>query len=536
MSDAPNRPSRPQPSGESLDSSILRVVMDTLPDQIYFKDLESRFVRVNAAQARILGVDSPEACVGKTDFDFFAPEHARAALADEQEILRSGQPLIGKVERIMWRDGGRGWGSTTKAPWRDQSGNVIGTFGLTRDITAAKEVGEKLETERKLLRTIIDLLPARIYVKDTNTRYLLNNRAHLDLLGVEKQEDALGRRLIDFFPGARGQQALDDDRKVLATGESITNQEKSNLAAGQLIRWALTTKVPLHDFHGEIAGLVGISHDITRRKLMEQELQRRTIEMETDLLMARQVQEAFLPRVTPVFPRGVPENASALRFAHHYAPAATLGGDFFDIVQLSDTRCGILICDVMGHGVRAGLLTALIRGVVEELGRRGDEPGHVLGEINRSLIPIVQQTGEPVFASAFYGVVDIATGLLAYANAGHPAPLVERSVSGAIEQLSLANPEPATGLIADFEYSQRTCPFHSGDILIGYTDGLVEAGNAAGAMFGETHLREVITSSSGLTGHELIARLMREVVTFTGRAEFEDDICLLAVESTVPAQ
>ena len=536
MSDAPPSPSPPPRSSPSLDSSILHVLMETLPDQIYFKDLESRFVRVNTAQARILGAESPEACVGKTDFDFFAPEHARAALADEQEILRTGQPLIGKVERIMWRGGARGWGSTTKAVWRDGAGKIIGTFGLTRDITVAKEAGEKFEAERKLLRTIIDLLPARIYVKDTTTRYLLNNRAHLDLLGVEKQEDALGRRLIDFFPGARGQQALDDDNQVLATGQPITNQEKSNLASEQLLRWALTTKVPLHDIHGEIAGIVGISHDITQRKLMEQELQRRTTEMETDLLMARQVQEAFLPRVTPVFPRGVPEDASALRFAHHYAPAATLGGDFFDIVQLSDTRCGILICDVMGHGVRAGLLTALIRGVVEELGRRGDEPGHVLGEINRSLIPIVQQTGEPVFASAFYGVVDIATGTLAYGNAGHPAPFILRGASGAIEQLALANPEPATGLIADFEYSQRAGPFHSGDILIGYTDGLIEAGDTTGAMFGETRLHDVIAHCAGLSGHELIARLMRDVVGFTGRAEFEDDICLLAVESTAPSQ
>ncbi|HVU22643.1 MAG TPA: SpoIIE family protein phosphatase [Opitutus sp.] len=535
MSDASASPSVPEPAAEPLDSSILRVVMDTLPDQIYFKDLQSRFVRVNAAQARILGAESPEACVGKTDFDFFAPEHARAALADEQEILRTGDPLIGKVERIMWRGGARGWGSTTKAIWRDAAGRVIGTFGLTRDITAAREAGEKFEAERKLLRTIIDLLPARIYVKDTNTRYLLNNRAHLDLLGADKQEDALGRRLIDFFPGPRGLQALEDDRKVLLTGESITNQEKSNLAAEPLLRWALTTKVPLHDIHGEIAGIVGISHDITQRKLMEQELQRRTDEMETDLLMARQVQEAFLPRVTPVFPRGVPEDASALRFAHHYAPAATLGGDFFDVVQLSDTRCGILICDVMGHGVRAGLLTALIRGVVEELGRRGDDPGHVLGEINRSLIPIVQQTGEPVFASAFYGVIDIATGTLAYGNAGHPAPFVQRAATGAIEQLSLSNPEPATGLIADFEYSQRVRPFQSGDILIGYTDGLIEAGDAGGAMFGEARLREVVGNNTGSTGHELIARLMREVVAFTGRAEFEDDICLLAVESTAPA-
>src|SRR5690606_16418535 len=138
------------------------------------------------------------------------------------------------------------------------------------------------------------------------------------------------------------------------------------------LHWSLTTKVPLRDLNQQTVGLVGISHDITERKLAEQELQHRTHEMETDVLMARQVQETFLPRTFPVFPRGVPLESSALRFAHRYIPATTLGGDFYNILQLSDTKCGVLICDVMGHGVRAGLLTALIRGVVGEMGERAE--------------------------------------------------------------------------------------------------------------------------------------------------------------------
>ena len=81
--------------------------------------------------------------------------------------------------------------------------------------------------------------------------------------------------------------------------------------------------------------------------------------MEADLRMACRIQEAFLPRAYPVFPRGVPAEASTLRFAHRYIPATTLGGDFVHILPISDSRCGVLVCDVMGHGVRAGLLTAL---------------------------------------------------------------------------------------------------------------------------------------------------------------------------------
>src|SRR5688500_16414728 len=101
MSDATSSPLPPATSAapESLDSSILRVLMDTSADRIYFKDLQSRFVRNNSAHARSLGAASPEDCVGKTDFDFFSREHAEHAFRDEQEIIRTGKPIISQLER-----------------------------------------------------------------------------------------------------------------------------------------------------------------------------------------------------------------------------------------------------------------------------------------------------------------------------------------------------------------------------------------------------------------------------------------------------
>ena len=315
-------------SYESMDSAILGVLMDNIPDRIYFKDIESRFVRNNAAHAHSLGADSPAECVGKSDFDFFSREHAERAVADEQKIIQSGEPIIAKIERLTMRDGKQGWASSTKMPWRDSAGNVIGTFGLSRDVTATKDAEERLLHERNLLQTIIDHLPSRIFVKDTASCFVLNNKAHLEMLGLKAQAEALGKTTADFFPGERGEQALIDDQ-VVFQGTPILNQEKSNFGTEGRMRWALTTKVPFHDVRGGLVGLVGISHDITRRKLAEEELQRRTTEMETDLRMARQVQEAFLARADPVFPRGVSPADSALRFAHRYIPATTLGGDFF---------------------------------------------------------------------------------------------------------------------------------------------------------------------------------------------------------------
>lgn len=532
MSDASPSPSHDPAPIESLDSSILRVLMDTSVDRIYFKDLQSRFVRNNATHARSLGAASPDDCVGKTDFDFFSREHAERAFHDEQEIIRTGKPLISQVERLTMRDGRKGWASSTKMPWRDASGRIVGTFGLTRDVTATKEAEEKLTEERNLLRTIIDHLPSRLYVKDTASRYVLNNKAHLAMLGAPSQEDAVGRTTVDYFPGERGRQALIDDRQVLEGGTPILNHEKSDFGPEGSVRWSLVTKVPLFDIRNKLIGLVGISHDITRRKKAEEELRRRSTEMETDLKMARQVQEAFLNREYPVFPRGVSSLTSALHFAHRYIPTTTLGGDFFDILQLSDTRCGVLICDVMGHGVRAGLLTALIRGVVEEMGERAADPAFVLGEVNHSLMPIVEQTGQPVFATAFFGVIDTATRTLSYANAGHPAPLIRRASNAAPTRLAPSDPEPATGLVESFPYSRLECEFHPGDLLLGYTDGLIEAADAAGNQFGEAGLQQLLASMRGADGSAVCDHLLATVHAFSGKAEFEDDVCVVAIEST----
>ena len=313
-------------------------------------------------------------------------------------------------------------------------------------------------------------------------------------------------------------------------GEPIQNQEKSDHGAEGQVRWSLTTKVPLRDVRGQLAGLVGISHDITRRKTAELALEHRNAEMEADVRMARQIQQAFLPSDYAVFPRGA--KASTLRFAHRYIPATTLGGDFFDILQLSDTKCGVLVCDVMGHGVRAGLLTALIRGIVEEMGVRTADPAHVLAEINRSFEPILAQTGEPIFATAFFGVIDTSARTLTYGNAGHPPPFV--LLPDAAEPVCLVppDPEPATGLIAGFPYTNHTCPFPPGAQLLGYTDGILEAEDPAGNIFGDERLRAVLTANRGRAGDEMLGQLVRDVEAYTTRNVFDDDVCLVAIEAT----
>jgi sigma-B regulation protein RsbU (phosphoserine phosphatase) len=131
---------------------LLKTLMDNLPDRIYFKDRESRFIAANHAMVALFGLEDPAHVLGKTDADLFTLEHAQAALRDEQEILRKGQPLVNMEEKETWPDGRETWFSTTKLPLRDPSGQIIGTFGLSRDITEKKRTAEKLALLARELR------------------------------------------------------------------------------------------------------------------------------------------------------------------------------------------------------------------------------------------------------------------------------------------------------------------------------------------------------------------------------------------------
>lgn len=129
----------------------LRALLRHVPDSIYFKDLQSRFLRVSDSQARKKNLNSTAALIGKTDFDVFSSEHAQLAFDDEQRIIRTGEPVIDKEEKETWPDGRVTWVSTSKLPLHDLKGRVIGTFGVSRDITPRKQAEEKLKTTQKEL-------------------------------------------------------------------------------------------------------------------------------------------------------------------------------------------------------------------------------------------------------------------------------------------------------------------------------------------------------------------------------------------------
>lgn len=143
-----------RPAEHVTEGELLRTLLGSSPDAIYFKDLDSRFLHASCAMAALFNCRSVDELIGRTDQDFFAHEHAQQALADEEEIIRTGEPIIGRVEREAHPDGHVTWALSSKMPLRNSRGEIIGTFGISKDITALKEAEEQLEKIHRELVTV----------------------------------------------------------------------------------------------------------------------------------------------------------------------------------------------------------------------------------------------------------------------------------------------------------------------------------------------------------------------------------------------
>jgi sigma-B regulation protein RsbU (phosphoserine phosphatase) len=222
-----------------------------------------------------------------------------------------------------------------------------------------------------------------------------------------------------------------------------------------------------------------------------------------------------------------------LKFYSYYIPSGAVSGDFFNVFPLSSSSVGIFICDVMGHDVRAALVTTMLRALVEDLSLKAADPGHLLSEINQALFKVFRQAGTTMFATAFYLVADVATGQLAYASAAHPNPLQLKRSQGKVETLGAdvgGKKGPALGLFRDSIFPTCHRPMQVEDVIVLYTDGLIEEEGPNDEIFSQERLAEAIQNLGALPTKELLTKALEEIRRFSGRQEFSDDVCLLGVE------
>jgi len=234
-------PLRPGPDELMDDRYLLDTFMEHTPDHVYFKDAQSRFIRISHALARWLDLASPTDAIGLTDFDFFDEEHARTAFADEQQLMRTGEALIGIEERET-REGRESWVSTTKVPLRDRSGRIIGVFGISRNITQKKRDELRLEEQTRQLAAQAEEL-SRMTLADDLTG--LHNRRGLEAFG----EQALYRARRDGTPVALLFLDLDGLKRINDTHGHGVGDSALRAVAG-----AITASIRESDIAARIGG------------------------------------------------------------------------------------------------------------------------------------------------------------------------------------------------------------------------------------------------------------------------------------------
>ena len=250
------------------ESNLLLNLMNNIPDTIYFKDKQSRFLRINAAQKKMLGLEDENDAIGKTDFEFFTKTHASAALIDEQNIIRTGKPLIGKLEHVRTSEGNFRWLSATKVPLVSLDGSITGIVGISRDVTDLKLLEEEIRESEEKYRFLFEHSPIGFFIYDTGLHITQCNQRFAEIL----------QSSFDKLIGLDMKRLK--DKKILPPIEKAVHGENGSYegwyqaTTSSASIYATIKTTPLYDTNNKIIGGMGLVEDITESKKNELEIRK----------------------------------------------------------------------------------------------------------------------------------------------------------------------------------------------------------------------------------------------------------------------
>jgi sigma-B regulation protein RsbU (phosphoserine phosphatase) len=524
-----------------------RSIFDNSVSGIFQTSPEGRYLNVNPALARIYGYGSAEELMSRIS------DIARLLYVDpnrraEFVRLMQEQGVVKDFESQIYRkDGTMMWISENARAVRDREGKIEYYEGMVEDITARIEAEEKLRFSESRFRSVWQNCTDGMRLTDEAGIVLAANRSYCNLVG-QPAENVVGHPFAGVYAESEDLEAMTRAYQEHFADRMIDTQQECHFTfrSGKTVDFELSNS--FIDLEQGRSLLLTVFHDVTVRKQAEArehrmnaelarsqaELQKKNEIMEEDLKMAREIQMAMLPQQYPSFPLGALPSESLLQFRHRYHPTGQVGGDFFNILPLAANKAGVFICDVMGHGVRSALVTAMVRALVEELRPMAGDPGQLLTRINRDMRAILQQTGSLLFTTAFYLVADLETRQITYANAGHPRPFLIHRMGGGVEILKYADgrARPALGLFENTAYPTVSRPLTGGDIVMLFTDGLYEVEGQGGGQYSQELLLEAVRKHAHLHCDALFSELLKEIPAFAEGHEFTDDVCLVGMEAS----
>lgn len=258
---------------------------------------------------------------------------------------------------------------------------------------------------------------------------------------------------------------------------------------------------------------------LLRVKALQDELITANRRFEEELVLAKEVQQALMPQEYP--------NIPSLEFSHRYIPSLIVGGDFFDIEVITPTRIALIICDVMGHGPQAAMITGIVKALLMQLKNQILAPNNALIILNQRFHNLMESSNLPIFITAFCAVVDTVGGVVSYANAGHPRPYLLKTKTEEILELS-SECNSAIGMISEVVYKNYEIDLDDGDMVFMFTDGLLELMNNARIQFGKEELQKAIQHNIHLSPKAFVEAMLYAAEAFSDGFYTEDDITLLS--------
>lgn len=386
--------------------------------------------------------------------------------------------------------------------------------------------------QKYILDTFLENIPDSIYFKDRASRFIRGNSAIAALFGAKNQTELIGKSDFDFFMEAEARLKYEQEQQIIATGQPMLNIEEPDFGG----RWALTTKMPLRDEHGEIIGTFGISRDITELKraqdalqqayadisVLNEKLKEENLRMSAELEVARRLQQMILP---------TPEELNALQdldIVGYMHPADEVGGDYYDILK----EKGLLhigIGDVTGHGLESGVLMLMTQTAIRTLIEHGEtDPIKFVATLNRTIYKNAQRMKADK---------TLTFALIEYQNkqikivGQHEDVLVVRK-DGQIEQMDTFALGFPIGLEKEIEQwvASATVMLQPGDGIVLYTDGVTEAANIRNELYGVERLCQTLKQHWHRSANEIKQAVVDDVLRHIGEQKLFDDVTLVVLK------
>lgn len=475
--------------------------------------------------------EAPDGVIHESDLQMFKDLVEEAKCPDADDLLAIDCRLANGGEKGKWL---RIRGTVI----RDENSKAKRMAGSMIDISRRKQAEVKVNEERHLFKLVIDNVPLSIFFKDKESRFSVINQRMANWMGKGSMEDLIGKCDHDFFSAEHANAALVDEKELMESGNPIVDKLEKETWSQRADTWVQTSKFPWRNSAGEVIGTFGVSADVTELVMAQQAMAKLALKLkekneliEEELLLAREIQNSFAnPENRNLHVSGSRMEADIGTF---YVSITDLAGDFYEVLHLGEGKVGVLIADVMGHGVRSALIVSMLRGLVERERQCADDPGHFLGGLNEGLSRILERAGVLIFATAFYAVLDLNEQTMTYACAGHPAAVL-KTRNGTFQVPVQDIRDSALGIDSESEYGTAEISLEGAEGFLMFTDGIYEVNDEADVQLGQEGLVNVVSQARTQDVHSLLDHVVSGVGSYSATGKFADDVCLLglAIKST----